>query len=369
MGSNKTDLFVEKAKNIHGDRYDYSLTEYVDSKTKVKIICSEHGEFLQNPGNHLNNHGCQKCGKSYKYTTDEWVEMVSKCHNNKYDYSLVNYINVKTKVKIICPIHGEFEQTPHDHLRGSNCPKCSNVYSPTNDEWIEQARNIHGDKYIYDKVEYIKTHNKVIITCPIHGDFEQDAASHLQGRGCPKCGYESSSICQQMSTSEFIERSIKLHGDTYDYSFVKYTGIFNPVKIICKEHGMFEQQPVVHLRGGCSKCLLKGQTLLFQKLKAEFPSQIIEWEYSPEWLGRQRFDICFLELNLAIEYNGRQHYESVDFFGGEEGFAKIIERDLRKRDKCKENDWIIIDIKYNYNQFSYDDLVNSINNIIEEKYA
>ena len=119
-----TKEFIEKARKVHGDKYDYSKVEYINNKTKVCIICPEHGEFWQTPNCHLSGDGCAKCSKKHKYTTEEWIEEAKKVHGNKYDYSKVNYINSQTKVCIICPEHGEFWQKPDRHLLGQGCPIC-----------------------------------------------------------------------------------------------------------------------------------------------------------------------------------------------------------------------------------------------------
>jgi len=125
------DEFIDKAKLIHGDKYDYSLVDYVKSKTKVKIICPIHGIFEQRPNDHLCNYGCVECGRDLnkfktRKNTDEFILQASNIHINLYDYSQVNYINAFTKVKIICPIHGEFTQLPNSHLNGSGCSICKN---------------------------------------------------------------------------------------------------------------------------------------------------------------------------------------------------------------------------------------------------
>ena len=111
-------------------------------------------------------------------------------HDNKYDYSKVEYVNVRTKVTIICPEHGEFEQRPNDHLTGYGCPKCGGTQQLTTDDFIEKAKTIHGDKYDYSKSEYVKSHIKLTITCPLHGDWSVKPNNHLNGKGCPKCGVD-----------------------------------------------------------------------------------------------------------------------------------------------------------------------------------
>lgn len=128
-GGNKNRLsletFIEKARKVHGDKYDYSKVEYIEAKKKVCIICQKHGEFLQTPDSHLSGAECPQCAhRSYKYTTDEFIEIARKVHGDKYDYSKVKYVNRNTPVCIICPIHGEFWQKPREHFRGFGCQVC-----------------------------------------------------------------------------------------------------------------------------------------------------------------------------------------------------------------------------------------------------
>ena len=177
--------FIDKAKRVHGDKYDYSLVQYVNRKTKVKIICSEHGIFEQVPDNHLNGQTCGKCCGLNK-TNNEIINEVKKVHGDKYDYSLVQYVDRKTKIKIICPKHGIFEQLSYAHSFGQGCPKCHGL-NKTNDDFIKDAILVHGDKYDYSLVNYIKSKSKIKIICPKHGIFEQIPNMHLRNNGCPVC--------------------------------------------------------------------------------------------------------------------------------------------------------------------------------------
>ena len=119
-----TEEFISRAKKIHGDKYDYSKVDYVNATTPVEIVCMLHGSFMQKPTMHLNGKGCQICGGSLPLTTEEFVERARKIHGDKYDYSKVEYINSQTKVCIICPEHGEFWQIAGHHLNGVGCPIC-----------------------------------------------------------------------------------------------------------------------------------------------------------------------------------------------------------------------------------------------------
>lgn len=188
-----TEEFIKKSIKKHGNKYDYSKVEYVNTKTKVYIICPEHGEFWQSPDHHLQGHGCPKCS-GLVTNTKEFIEKAKSVHGNKYDYSKVKYVNCHTKVCIICPEHGEFWQNPSDHINGSGCPKCKaekigNINRKGKYSFIEEAKNVHGDKYDYSKVEYTNNKAKVCIICHEHGEFWQVPCDHLKGCGCPKCGH------------------------------------------------------------------------------------------------------------------------------------------------------------------------------------
>ena len=194
---------------------------------------------------------------------DEVIQKAREVHGDKYDYSKVEYVNKRTKITVICPIHGEFSITPQKHLSGQGCRKCgylknSSTQRHTNEMFFEKSKKIHGDKYDYSKVEYINNSTKVCIVCPEHGEFWQTPNSHLNGRGCPKCGIIKRSFNQRSNNCEFIEKSKLIHGDKYDYSKVEYITNRTPVVIICPEHGEFEQVPYHHLGGeGCPKCKYK----------------------------------------------------------------------------------------------------------------
>lgn len=250
--------FIKKAKKVHGDKYDYSNVEYKDSATKVCIVCPTHGKFYQKPCIHLQGSGCPKCGKPVKLTIENFIEKAKKVHGNKYDYSKVEYKNSKGKVCIICADHGKFYQIPSEHLRGRGCSKCANktvsdIKRSTREDFINKSRGMHGSKYDYSKVEYKNSTTKVCIVCPIHGEFFQTPSSHLRGSGCPSCG------STKLTVNEFIKRAKKVHGDKYDYSKVEYKNGATKVCIICKEdgHGEFFQRPYDHIsRGcGCRKCV------------------------------------------------------------------------------------------------------------------
>ena len=244
--------FKERAKQVHGDFYDYSKTEYKNSRTKVVIRCPIHGEFQQLPNHHLRGIGCPECADDERrFNTDNFTQKSKEIHGNYYDYSKTEYKNNRTKVVITCPIHGDFEQRPDLHLEGSQCPTCAGNEEITTEQFIQEARKVHGNKYDYSKVEYKTSKSKVTIICPIHGEFEQIAYNHMIGRGCRKCYDEN----QGLSKEEFIERARETHGDFYDYCKTNYNTIHENVKIICPVHGEFQQLAGNHLLGnGCPEC-------------------------------------------------------------------------------------------------------------------
>lgn len=180
--------FIKKAEEIHGDRYDYSTVDYVNANTNVKIVCRKHGEFEQSPSNHLRGAGCKLCRKvdDRRMPLSEFMEKAEAVHGQKYDYTSVVYANNRTPVKIKCPVHGIFEQTPYKHLSGQGCPKCARNYQDTTESFIEKARKVHGDMYDYSQVQYVNEHTKVLIIDPATGGkFWQQPNAHLNGEGNP----------------------------------------------------------------------------------------------------------------------------------------------------------------------------------------
>ncbi len=187
------DEFIRRANEKHGGKYDYSKVDYHGAETKVCIICPKHGEFWQTPHRHLMGDRCPMCSSRAKLNTEEFINRARAIHGDKYDYSKVQYVDNMTNVCIICPKHGEFWQRPSSHLIGQGCPVCgaisTGIKKRTNqDDFIKRANALHKRKYDYSKVQYISSLKPVTITCPLHGDFIQTPHKHLQGHGCPICG-------------------------------------------------------------------------------------------------------------------------------------------------------------------------------------
>jgi len=290
---------------------------------------------------------------SKKLSTEQFIQKSKEIHNNFYNYSNVIYITSFSKVCIICPIHGKFQQTASSHLRGKGCPKCANekrnqkTKITCSDFFIEKANKIHNNKYDYSKVEYINAHTKVRIICPVHGEFLQSPNKHLVGRGCPKCSKH-----YKPSTNEFIQNSQQVHiKGTYDYSKVKYINNRTKVRIICPVHGEFLQSPNKHLAGkGCQKCnSSKGEIKVEQWLK-EKNIKFVSQKRFKNCRGKKLplpFDFYLPEYNTCIEFDGEQHFEPVKRFGGLLSFQRTQLHDNIKTRYCLENNISLLRIPYN----------------------
>ena len=187
MAKLTTEEFIKRAREVHGDKYDYSKVEYVNNESDVVIICPEHGEFLQKPHYHLGGNGCPECGGTKKLSTSVFVERAKSIHGDRYDYSKVSYVNNKTKVCIVCPKHGDFWQIPNSHLRGVGCPLCgvkrrTIQQTYTKDTFLKLALEKHGEKYDYSVINYVDTNTKISIVCPKHGLFWQNLQLTFKGR-------------------------------------------------------------------------------------------------------------------------------------------------------------------------------------------
>ena len=342
------DEFIEKAIKKHGDKYDYSKVEYKYAKENVIIIChktypwgEEHGKFLQTPDTHLQSRGCPKCSKVHRPTTSEWIKMAKWIHGKRYDYSKVVYKNNRTKIRIICKEHGhgEFLQTPANHIKGKNCPKCSGHFMDQN-FFIEKSKGKYKDEignplYDYSLVDYKDSSTPVIIICLLHNKkFSKTPNKHLSGQGCPLCANESTGKKLRMSDSEFLKRAFP---HKYEY-LTKYVTAKTKIHIKCKECGhKFWQEAFSHLNGcGCPSCNESKLEKKVTKYLNELDIRHIKLKKF-KWLGRQHLDFYLPDYNIAIECQGIQHFEPKDFFGGNNGLAVIAERDNRKLKKCLSN--------------------------------
>lgn len=300
-----------------------------------------------------------------------FIDKAIKIHGDKYNYSLVDYKNNHTKVKIICPEHGVFGQSPNSHLRKRGCPICGRINMGlkkrnTLNNFIEQAKSIHGDKYDYSLVEYVSNYTKVKIICPEHGIFEQKPNSHITGKsGCLICSGKNKS-----SKEIFIKKSKKIHDDYYDYSLVEYKNNSTKVKIICPKHGVFEQTPNNHLSNQkCPICKLyiiqsNGVKKIKNWLMDNNIHSIEEYVFDGCMFKKHlRFDFYLPDYNMCIEYDGRQHFEPIDFFGGITSFENTKIRDMIKNEYCICNGIKLLRFKFSDNMdFIYVTLKENLEN-------
>lgn len=321
----KTLKFISKAKEIHKNKFDYSLTEYKNSKTKVKIICPIHGVFEQTPEKHLMGRGCPKCGiilrqeNYYKnFSLKYYIDKIRKVHGDNYDYSLIKDEDIKNKLKnklkIVCFNHGLFEINYRNFLSGQGCPKCGHnkkgISKRMNkEEYIKKCLEIHNNKYDYSLVDYQGLSQKIKIICPKHGIFEQKAGNHLYlKQGCPKCKSDSLKLNQSFTTEEIIKK-LKILESKYDYSKVEYINSATLIKVICPIHGEFEVRPYnfIYSHSRCPKC-----SFIKQKSKAE--KEIIDFikeKYNSFLIISDRniikpyeLDVYIPDKNIAFEFDG-----------------------------------------------------------------
>lgn len=414
-----TEEFVEKCKLIHGDKFDFSLVEYKTSHTKVKIICPIHGEFECKPNSLLNGCGCGKCNGKHKTTKDIILEF-KEVHGDRYDYSKSIYKNTKTKITVICKEHGEFECNISDHLKGVNCPKCHFTWKRSTEDVIKEFITVHGDTFNYDLVNYIgsnkyvkiicntcghqfsklpyehiksekgycpkcnkrsnvinlqeiidmfnKIHNNKydyskfiyngfsknsIVTCPIHGDFEITYGSHKIGCGCCKCGG-----VYHYTREEYIEKFSPIHDFKYDYSQFVYKNMKTKSTIICPMHGPWQQTPKDHAAGyGCPVCNSSKGELSIRKFLKEHSIK-----FEPQYRITEcrniyplPFDFGILKddgsLDFLIEFQGEQHFRPVKYSKMSEEqkikkFNDTVFRDVIKKEFCKNNQINILYITY-----------------------
>jgi len=278
-----------------------------------------------------------------KFQTQEAFLTKAKLkHGEFYSYDKVQYIRSSQKVVITCPLHGDFQQVASAHLLGKGCKQCTGLVSPTQEEWIEKAVEVHGNKYDYSVTVYKNAYTKVDINCPNHGIFQKGPSEHLRGVGCNACKIREREI-------EVRSRATHIHGDKYDYSQAVFYPNTSKTTIICPLHGPFLQSADSHLQGaGCRVCKeSKGEKKIRVLLERNCVPFVAQQKFEGCKLKSQlSFDFFLPTYNLCIEFNGRHHYEPDQFFGGSEEFAYVQARDRIKQEYCKENNITLLVIHY-----------------------
>jgi len=345
-----TEEFIKKAKAVHGDKYDYYETNYIESHKKLKIICPIHGVFFQTPNSHLNNRGgCPVCSNNQTIPLKTLIERANEVHNNIYDYSKVRYKNKSEKVEIICPIHGSFNKSLENHInKKQGCPKCSGRYRTTED-FIKLAAKKHDSKFDYSDTVYSGANKKIKIICPTHGTFFQKALLHLNSLiGCPKCAKNT-----EKTTEEFVNSANKVHNYKYIYTKTNYKKSYENVIIICPVHGEFQQTPSNHTNNkqGCPHCKTsKGENevknlLIVNNIDFKQQYKFKDCKYKLPL----PFDFYLPDRNICVEYDGEQHFRAAKLFGGEKAFESCKIKDQIKTDYCLKNNIPLIRIRYDEN--------------------
>lgn len=339
------------------------IGDYTGANNKSLIRCNDCGyEWYAVPRSVANSKcGCVKCKLATSKVDRSLNHFLSKYDTTKYE--LIEFKDCM-HVTVKCKTCDYLRTTNANNIYRFGCPKCGQ--KSTHDkqrlsitEFVKRARELHHNKYNYDKVEYVSWNTPVIITCPEHGDFAQIPGKHLRPEGCPKC------VGKYKTTQDIINLCREKHGDKYDYSKVEYISADKPITIICPKHGEFRQIPYVHYKRGCGcpKCSSShGEqevSTVLDSLKVKYLYQI---PLNNPYKENKRFILDFYipEYKLIIEYNGEQHYGPIEYFGGDERFKKQVERDNDLRKYCKENNFKLLEIKYTENV--KDKIINFIEN-------
>jgi hypothetical protein len=276
-------------------------------------------------------------------TTDEFIKLADIKHNSRYGYEKTVYTIKDAKVIITCPIHGDFEQRANDHLRGSGCKQCSfsNINKKDTELLLRDFNKIHGDKYFYNKMNYVNTHTKIIITCPLHGDFEQTPHNHICGSGCPDCGKVVSIISRRKSIADFINEANIIHKNRYNYDLADYVNADTKIVIRCDVHGLFYQRPYAHVNGkqGCPGCYNDLR-------KYNSPS----WK-KDNWMsaGSKSKHFDSFKLYMVLCYNDNESFIKIGrTFNTVEQRFKIIPYNYKILKVIKSDAYHIFDLEYRF---------------------
>lgn len=335
---------IAEAMIAHNGKYSYEKSKYQGMDKEMVITCPIHGDFKQIVSHHLNGHGCPKCARCNKKTTEEFKQEFIAKFGNDFDLSKVEYKGNKELVTIICPKHGEFQVTPNHLLSRTPyaCPKCAlenrgiGRRKPFS-QFLEEARAIHGGKYLYDESTYRTTHDKMRMICQECGtEFWQSPKSHIgkEHNGCPTCARKLVGLKCRKPYDKFLEEAHAIHGDKYIYH-EDYVNAGTKIRITCKKHGDFYQRPFDHICGrrGCPIC---NESHLEREVRLSLDEKGIEYTRQErfDFLGYQSVDFYLPKHNLAIECQGKQHF-------GIEGWKMDkelqYERDIKKAELLKEH--------------------------------
>lgn len=341
--------FLIKAKNRHGDQYDYSSVNYIGSKIKVTVICPQHGPFELLPGNHLRGQGCQSCKRLIQ--TQEFIKKCQKKQKVAYDYSKCVLLSGNHKIEIICKDHGSFLQRPGDHRAGAGCPKCFGNTQRSTEDFICDAIRVHDFRYDYSRVEYKTQKFKVEIICKEHGSFTQDPGSHLAGHGCPAC-----SGVKRVKFEEFVIRANHIHCDRYQYVENSFISMAKPTTIICSQHGEFRQVAAMHIHNhaGCPKCNKRVSVSEDRWLDSiGLPNDLEHRQRRLKMRNGKKYHVDGFDplTKTVYEFNGDYWHGNPDFYNQEDinptmnkSFGLLYTNTLKKHHDLEDNGYIVVSI-------------------------
>lgn len=362
-----TEQFIQEAKAIHGDKYDYSLVEYKGNRIKVKIICKDCEQIFETtPFSHITMKSrCTYCYGNIKKTTEQFIQEAKGVHGDNYNYSLVKYEGNKNDVEIICnECNVHFYQRPFNHIvLCQGCPICYGTPKKTTEQFIQEAKAIHGDKYDYKLVNYETTDAKVQIVCKeCNVVFNQTPYVHINARyGCPTCAIKLSRENLAFTTEEFILKAKQIHGDKYDYKDVEYKNCMTEVKIYCLNcNKYFFQKPIYHTfnKCDCPNCSSKGYSKAaikwLESLKETYPDiqhALNGGEYKIPGTS-YKVDGYSPSTKTVLEYHGAFWHCCPCCYPDGNAIHPITEKTMYETfEKTKEKRKIILELGFNYGYY------------------
>lgn len=349
--------FIKRAREVHGQKYDYSVSKYLGATKPIKIVCRKHGHFIQNASNHLAGYGCEKCGRErlrelFSFSNKEFLRRAKNEHGSRYSY-LTKYKNNNTPIKIRCPEHGVFFQRPANHLKGEGCRLCSMKKAgmnkrATHGEFVHKVKKVHPRYTFPDR--YITAVKKINVRCRKHGLFRMSPNLLLNGHGCKKCDDERSALRQRLTHDEFLERCREVHGAKYRYPH-KYKGGRVELKIICPKHGGFLQKASNHLIGnGCPVCFDSSGERKVSRALESLKVHFVRQKKFPDLVHKKqlRFDFWLPSFKTLIEFDGIQHFQASSLFGGKKAFEQTRLRDRIKNTWARRMKLPLIRIPYTH---------------------
>ena len=347
-----TNRFIFESKKMHGDEYDYSKTVFKNMNTKV-ILLKNGIEYLQNPSKHLMGRKPERV-RILRSNTD-FIDDARSIWGYKYDYSLVDYkgSHIEVLIKYDDVI---YRQKPVLHLLGYNCER---DIIKNQEDFLRKCYDKHGDKYDYSLVEYTGSQNKVKII--FEGKiYEQKAGAHIHSSGLVE------KVILKKTTKQFIKESNEIHNFRYDYSKVDYVNNQTKVIIICPIHGDFEQVSSSHLSGaGCPHCMESKGERKISKFLDQKNIEYVRQKKFDDCIGlryKLPFDFYLPKYRVAIEFDGKQHFEPIEHFGGLESYNRLKTNDKIKNDYCEDNFIELIRIRYDQIDRIYDILNECLKN-------